>query len=161
MKKTKKKITSLEGWENLKKNDPDFIADKIMTLFVEELSQAMIDRKVSRSMLAKKLKCSSAYITKLLRGEENLTIKKISYLACVLQLTPKISLEKESRPLDEEKSYVERFVESKPIHTNKPTINFTFYSKAITPATSFHDFNSEKIVPNNKLENICYANTSH
>lgn len=93
MKKTTTKISSLKDWTESRKNDPDYVASGLIVDLTEEISAVMEERKMNRSALAKKLKCSTAYITKLLRGEENLTIKKIAQIAIALELEPKISLD--------------------------------------------------------------------
>lgn len=93
MKKKNEKVSKLNQWIERRKRNPDFIATGLMVHLTEEITRAMADLKWTRSKLASKLNCSTAYVTKLLRGEENLTIKKIAQIASVLGLSPKIILD--------------------------------------------------------------------
>lgn len=99
MKAKKEKITSLTQWSKKRENNPDFVAAGMMVRLTEELAGIMAEKGWSRSKLAKKLKCSEAYVTKLLRGEQNLTIKKIAQIAGVLHMKPRIVLDGDSHDL--------------------------------------------------------------
>jgi transcriptional regulator with XRE-family HTH domain len=68
-------------------NDPEYIAEGLMIDITEQIVNLMNTRKLSRSDLASKLKCSNAYITKLLNGSENLTIKKLVQIAQALGMS--------------------------------------------------------------------------
>lgn len=96
MKRRNRKITRLDQRTKKRKNNPDYVATGLMVYLTEEISMVMTTRKWTRSKLAKKMKCSEAYITKLLRGEENLTIRKIAQIAVVLGLQPKVVLDGET-----------------------------------------------------------------
>jgi transcriptional regulator with XRE-family HTH domain len=65
--------------ELLKKyqNDAEYIAEGIMIDITEQIVNRMEEGHMTRIDLARKLKCSSAYITKLLKGSQNMTIKKL------------------------------------------------------------------------------------
>lgn len=73
-------------------NDPELIAEGVLISLNEQIVKLMEEKKVSRVQLAKRLNCSPAYITKLLNGNENLTIKKITQIACALETGIEITL---------------------------------------------------------------------
>ncbi len=57
--------------------DPDYHFEGLQFDVMEQMLEIMEQKNVSNSQMAKKLKCSSAYITKLLKGDQNLTIRKL------------------------------------------------------------------------------------
>lgn len=59
----------------------EFHAEKTILHFTEELVAMMEKRQVSRSGLAEKLRFTPAYVTKVLRGGENLTVLTMTKLA--------------------------------------------------------------------------------
>ena len=52
--------------------------------FTEELVSRMKDRHISRADLARKIGCSPAYVTKILRGSTNFTLETMVKIADVL-----------------------------------------------------------------------------
>lgn len=80
------KITDKEWFlkekERLEK-DPEYLTDWVVFVFTEELLKYMEVAGMNKKDLAKKLNCSQAYITKLFRGNPNLTVKKMVELALV------------------------------------------------------------------------------
>lgn len=60
--------------------------------FTEELSERMRQQKLSRSALAAKLGTSQAYITKILRGETNFTIRSMTRLAGAVDSVVRVHL---------------------------------------------------------------------
>lgn len=67
------------------KDDPEYILQGIILRVSEKIAELMQDQNVTRGQLAEKLGCSPAYITKLLRGSENLTLKKLFEVSQVLE----------------------------------------------------------------------------
>lgn len=65
-------------------NDPHFIAEALLLDINEQLVRLLEEQGVSRSALAQKLGVSNAYVSKLLNGNENLTIKQLVKIASVL-----------------------------------------------------------------------------
>jgi transcriptional regulator with XRE-family HTH domain len=63
----------------------------------EELTRAMTDQGVSRAELARRLGTSPAYVSKVLRGDANLTLATITKLAMALGRTVHIGLEPRHR----------------------------------------------------------------
>lgn len=59
------------------KDDPEFVYEGLLLGTAEKIAALMGDQNTTRKDLAKALSCSPAYITKLLRGSENLTLKKL------------------------------------------------------------------------------------
>jgi transcriptional regulator with XRE-family HTH domain len=60
--------------------------------FAEELSERMRQENISRSALAKKLGTSQAYITKILRGDTNFTIRSMTQLARAVNSVVRVHL---------------------------------------------------------------------
>jgi transcriptional regulator with XRE-family HTH domain len=81
------------------KYHPQFILEGILIDITEQIVSLMEEKKMSRIKLAEKLKCSPAYITKLLRGDQNLTVKKLVEIALALgtELTISLNGKKEYR----------------------------------------------------------------
>ena len=67
--------------------DPEFQAERLIIDLTEQIAKRLEDGSLTRSELAKRLKCSNAYITKLMRGEQNLTIRTIVQIANALDCT--------------------------------------------------------------------------
>jgi len=65
-------------------NTPAFQAEALQIKITEKILELLQSRKMNKSVLAEKLNCSKPYITKLLNGGENLTIKKMAEIAFVL-----------------------------------------------------------------------------
>jgi transcriptional regulator with XRE-family HTH domain len=63
---------------------PEFWVETAIIDFTEELTRAMQRGGVSRADLARRLKTSPAYVTKVLRGEANFTMKTMVRLAQAL-----------------------------------------------------------------------------
>jgi len=73
-------------------NDPEFQAERLIIDLTEQISRKLEEGSITRSELAKRLDCTNAYITKLLRGGENLTIRKIVQIANALECTLDFSI---------------------------------------------------------------------
>ncbi len=65
-------------------DDPEFIYEGLVLRISERIAEIMKDSNLTRSGLAEALSCSPAYVTKLLRGSENLTLKKLAELSHAL-----------------------------------------------------------------------------
>lgn len=65
-------------------NDPEFLAEEAILEFTEKLIAKMQEQKVSRAELAKRLDVSKSFITKLLNGNPNMTIKTMVAIAAML-----------------------------------------------------------------------------
>lgn len=59
------------------KDDPEFDYEGLVLGIAEKIALLIDNRDMTRTELAKALSCSPAYVTKLLRGSENLTLKKL------------------------------------------------------------------------------------
>ena len=66
------------------KDDVGFLLEKAILNFTEEICEQMEKKKVSRADLAKHLGVSRAFITKMLNGQPNLTIKTMVAIAHAL-----------------------------------------------------------------------------
>jgi transcriptional regulator with XRE-family HTH domain len=74
------------------KEDPEFIAETTIIDVSERITELMELLEMNRKELAKKMRCSSPYITKVLGGSENLTIRTLVNLAQALDCKVNIEL---------------------------------------------------------------------
>ena len=74
------------------KDDPDYIYEGLVLDFTEQVVGKMIATNLRRSELAERLGTSRAYITKLLDGQENMTLKTIVRVATALDLKVDLKL---------------------------------------------------------------------
>lgn len=72
-----------ELFEEAQRHDA-YWAEWSISDFTEELTRAMELRGLSRSAFARKLGVSAAYVTKILRGDVNFTLKSMTKLARVV-----------------------------------------------------------------------------
>ena len=70
----------------------DFYREKLLINFSEKLLEILEDKNLNYQDFAKKLKVSKAYISKIINGKPNLTIKSIADIAFALNLWPEIHL---------------------------------------------------------------------
>lgn len=66
------------------KNDPEYLLEGLMIDVTEQIVRQMENNEMTRTQLAQKLGCSNAYITKLLNGSGNLTLKKLLEISVAL-----------------------------------------------------------------------------
>lgn len=66
------------------RDDPDYILEGLLLDLNEQIVSAMERAGLSRSELARKLGRSRAYVTQLLNGKPNLTLKTLVAIACAL-----------------------------------------------------------------------------
>jgi len=87
---TAKKKTAEEWFQGLVdkyKDDLDYIVEGVLIDVTEQIIEQLEKKKLTRTQLAQKLNCSNPYVTKLLNGSENLTLKKLVQIAQVLECT--------------------------------------------------------------------------
>lgn len=58
-------------------NDPEYVVEGVLIDINEQLVRLMARLNLNKSQLATRLGVSNAYVTKLLRGNENLTLKQL------------------------------------------------------------------------------------
>jgi transcriptional regulator with XRE-family HTH domain len=66
------------------RDDPEFRLEELILDFTEKIAQKMEEKNISRAELARRLGVSRAFVTKLLNGNPNLTIKTMMSIADVL-----------------------------------------------------------------------------
>lgn len=71
---------------NLYKDDEDYILEGLILNITEKISRKMNDLGWSQKKLASEMKVSPPFITKLLNGSNNFTLKTIVKLSVVLKL---------------------------------------------------------------------------
>jgi transcriptional regulator with XRE-family HTH domain len=66
-------------------NTPTYKAEVLQLKISEKILELLEHRKMTRADLAKELKCSLPYVSKLINGSENMTIKKMVEIAISLK----------------------------------------------------------------------------
>lgn len=98
---------NLEKWFSDKlaefKNDEEFILEGIILRFNEKIAHRMKTLNMTRSNLAEKLGVSKAFVTKVLNGAPNLTVKTMNSIATALDCDIEINL----RPKEKANAKVE------------------------------------------------------
>jgi len=75
------------------RRDPDFILEQLTFDITNGICRAMDEKGLSRSDLARQLRVSPAYITKLLNSTSNLTLRTLVNLAIALDLEIDVTLQ--------------------------------------------------------------------
>lgn len=70
----------------------EFLQEKLILKFSEKLYEVLQKKGLNHQDFAKKLNVSKAYISKIMNGKPNLTLKSIADIAFVLNLWPEIQL---------------------------------------------------------------------
>ncbi len=83
------------------RNSSDYILEGVILDVTEQIVAVMQEQEISRSELAERMGVSRAYITKLLRGEGNTTLRTLVRVALALDLRPQVSFV-EPEPMDDE-----------------------------------------------------------
>jgi transcriptional regulator with XRE-family HTH domain len=65
-------------------SDPEYQFEGLQFALIEKILEVMEKKQISNSQLAQKLNCSNAYITKLFKGKQNLTLRKIFEIVTAL-----------------------------------------------------------------------------
>lgn len=76
----------------------EYRVEGAMIQFTEELSRVMADRDVTRSELARRIGASPAYVTRILRGNANLTLALMVKLARALGQELHVRFAPDGRP---------------------------------------------------------------
>jgi len=84
--------TSLESAVHEYHDDPEYILEGLLYDLTEQIVQAMQRQRVSRADLAERLGVSRAYVTQLLRGKPNTTLRTLVRVAAALGLKLQASL---------------------------------------------------------------------
>lgn len=74
------------------KDDPEYLTEKQILDFTAKLVNKMEELKVSRAELAKRLDVSKAFVTKLLNGNPNMTIKTMVSITHALKCSISIDI---------------------------------------------------------------------
>ena len=92
MKNLKNRFNELfEGLEH----DPEYLAECAIVEFTEDMAKRMQELGITRSELARRLDTSPAYITKILQGNANFTLKSMVRIAAALESDLKTHLQPE------------------------------------------------------------------
>lgn len=75
-------------------NKSSYIAEELLLQVTEKIVELLIQKKMTRTELSAKMKVSKPYITKILNGNENLTLKTLVNIAHALDTKICIQFEK-------------------------------------------------------------------
>ena len=76
-----------------RRRHPEFILEQLTLDITDAVCRAMEEKGLSRSDLARRLRVSPAYITKLLNSTSNLTLRTLVNLALALDLEVDVALQ--------------------------------------------------------------------
>ena len=79
-------------YEDRYRDDPDFVLEGLIIELTDQIVVSMQEQGVSRAELAERLGVSRAYITKVLNGHGNMTLRTLVRLALALGMAPEVSL---------------------------------------------------------------------
>ena len=85
-------VCNLDDLVSELENDPGFILEELVLNINEAICRRMEELNVSRSQLAEKLGVDRAYITKMLNGPSNLTLKTIVQVLHALNARLKVEV---------------------------------------------------------------------
>jgi len=85
-------INSIDWYKGIDNSDLEYAEENLKIDFAVAVEKAMIDRDVNKSNLAIKIGSSPAYITKVLRGDANVTIATMAKLSHALDYCVHIAL---------------------------------------------------------------------
>jgi len=81
-----------DRWMNDAEKSEDFQVEKLILHFTEEVVSAMKARNMSQAELARKLEKSPAYVSKMLAGETNFTLRSLVRIARALDLRLQVGM---------------------------------------------------------------------
>jgi len=81
-----------DRWMNDAEKSEDFQVEKLILHFTEEVVSAMKVRNMSQADLARMLEKSPAYVSKMLAGETNFTLRSLVRIARALDLRLQLGL---------------------------------------------------------------------
>ena len=91
---SKTRISTKDLFRDLE-HDPEYLAEYAIVEFTEDMAKRMEDLGITRSELARRLDTSPAYITKILQGNANFTLKSMVRIAQALEADLKTHLQPE------------------------------------------------------------------
>lgn len=85
-------ISSIDWYKGIEDSDLEYVEENLKLDFAVAIEKAMMDREINKSDLASKIESSPAYITKVLRGDANVTIATMAKLSHALDYCVHIAL---------------------------------------------------------------------
>lgn len=86
---------------------PSYVSAKMCLKVAKNIERVMGEQQINNSALAELMGCSKAYITKILRGDANLTIETLAKLSIALNCEPIIQLKTKTKSNSDWASWVE------------------------------------------------------
>ena len=93
-------------------DDPQYVAEGLLIDINEQIVRLLEQKEITRSALAQALGVSNPYVTKLLNGNENLTIKQLVRLAIALECCIDLAFVPKQFSVNRLFSYVPRRIEA-------------------------------------------------
>lgn len=81
------------------KADPEYVAHEVLLELNEQIIQQMMSRGLRNKDLADRLNVSRSYITRLLDGQPNLTIKSLAAIALALDCRLSVAMQSQASAL--------------------------------------------------------------
>lgn len=75
------------------RDDPDYVAEQMVLAFGESMVECMSQRQFNRAELANRMGVSKAYITRILNGKPNMTIRTMAGIAVALKAKLDVTME--------------------------------------------------------------------
>ncbi|MDO8616835.1 MAG: helix-turn-helix transcriptional regulator [Dehalococcoidia bacterium] len=107
------------------RHDPDYIAELLALEINEQIVDRMEARAIRRSDVARRMDVSRAYVTRLLSGSTNLTLKTLASVCLAVDAIPTIQLQPHLGNLELIKSWQFEHLEEKHRATAKQTESAT------------------------------------
>lgn len=103
-------------------DDPRYIAEGLLIDINEQVVRLMERKGLNRTQLAALLDVSSAYVTKLLNGNENLTIKQLVRLSAALDSSVDVAIVPGQFNVNRLLSYTPRKLDNNQFDTEVPLV---------------------------------------
>lgn len=104
-------------------SSPEYWFEDAQNELYRQVSEYMKKEDLNQSQLANKLGVSKGYVSQVLKGEFNYTLKKLIDLSLAVGKVPKIEYKSLGELIDEDKKSI--FITSIPTNSNEPQL---FYS---------------------------------
>ncbi|MDH5560973.1 MAG: helix-turn-helix domain-containing protein [Deltaproteobacteria bacterium] len=125
-------MSALSEFKEVTKSQKDSL-EAFQTVFRDivsgEIYRAMLEGNISKSELAHKMKVSKPAITKLLSGDRNLTINKLTEIAKHLNVEPRFTLVHKNQPYFTVYGIIKNQIETKTITIQHEDMTLTHESK--------------------------------
>lgn len=92
--------TWLEDLTKGYRSDPEYLAERLVLDLNEQVIERMHRRQLRRSDIARQMGVSKSYVTKLLRGNSNMTLQTLVSLSLAVGAVPRIEMQPHHKHLE-------------------------------------------------------------